>query len=171
MCSCENKLEEVDRFSKKQIGVEEGKNIESYLSNGGVMKAKLTAPVLLRYQEQVPKIEFTKSLHVDFYDSIKNIESQLFAKYGEYKENENKVFLRDSIVVFNIKGDTLRTNELYWDQNRQVFYNDAPVEITQTSPRQKLYGKGLTADQNFRWFTIKDLQQPSFAILPDSTYK
>lgn len=164
-------MEDVDRFSKKEISVEEGKNIESYLSNGGVLRAKLTAPVLLRHQTEVPRIEFTRSLHVDFYDSLKKIESQLFARYGEYKENQNLVYLKDSIVVFNIKGDTLKTNELFWDQNRQMFYNDKPTTVIQTSAGQKILSKdGITADQNLRWFTLKTIEPGSFTNIPDSTY-
>lgn len=172
MWGCENDMKDVDRFARKHVSVEEGKQIESYLSNGGILRAKLTAPLFLRHQTQVPRIEFPNTLHVDFYDSTKNIESQLFAKYGEYKENENKVYLRDSVVIFNIKGDTLFTDELYWDQNRQVFYNDKPVVISQTAPqKQKIYGIGLTADQNLRWFTVKNLQPPSFTQITDSTYQ
>ncbi len=170
--SCENDMTEVEQFGQKAIHVEEGKNIESILSNGGVMKARLTAPVLLRYQTQVPKVEFPKTLHVDFYDSLKNVESQLFAKYGEYKENENKVFLKDSIVVFNIKGDTLFTDELYWDQNKQVFYTDKHVVISQTQPqKQKIYGIGLVANQDLTKLTVKNLLPPSFTVIPDSTYQ
>lgn len=170
--ACENDMKDVDKFGRKHVSVEEGKEIQSFLSNGGVLRAKLTAPVFMRHQTQVPKVEFPKTLHVDFFDSTRNIESQLFAKYGEYKENENKVYLRDSIVVFNIKGDTLFTDELFWDQNKQVFYTDKPVVISQTAPqRQKIYGIGLTADQNLRWFTIKNLQPPSFTVIPDSTYQ
>lgn len=170
--SCENDIGEVEQFTRREIGVEEGKNIVSVLSNGGITRARLTAPVLLRYQTQVPKVEFPNSLHVDFYDSLKNVESQLFAKYGEYKENQNLIFLRDSIVVFNIKGDTLLTNELYWDQNQKIFYNDKPTVVIQTSPRQRLYSKdGLTADQNLQWFTLKSLQPESFTVIPDSTYQ
>jgi len=168
---CENDLKDVDRFAKKETGVEEGINIESYLSNGGVLRAKLTAPILLRHQTTVPRVEFTNSLHVDFFDSLKRIESQLFAKYGEYKENENKVYLRDSIVVFNVKGDTLKTNELYWDQNRQVFYNDKPTTVIQTSVGQRILSRdGIIADQNLRWFTLKTIQPGSFTNIPDSTY-
>ena len=170
--SCENDITEVDNLGKREIGIEEGKNIVSLLSNGGIMRAKLTAPVLLRYQTQVPKVEFPNTLHVDFYDSLKNVESQLFAKYGEYKENQNLIYLRDSIVVFNIKGDTLLTNELYWDQNQRVFYNDKPTIVIQSNPRQRLYSsKGLTADQNMNWFTLKELQPGSFTVIPDSTYQ
>jgi hypothetical protein len=170
---CENDMHEIDSLGKREIGVEEGKNIVSILSNGGIMRAKLTAPVLLRYQTQVPKVEFPNTLHVDFFDSLKNIESRMFAKYGEYKENQNLVYLRDSIVVFNVKGDTLLTNELYWDQNRHLFYNDKPTIVIQTNPRQRLYSKdGLTADQGLQWFTLKSLQPESFTVIPnDSTYQ
>ena len=37
------------------------------------------------------------------------------AKYGIYYDNLNKVFLRDSVMVINKEGDTLRTPELWWD--------------------------------------------------------
>jgi LPS export ABC transporter protein LptC len=172
ICSCENKMEDVDRFSKRTITVEEGNNIESYLSNGGVLRARLTAPVFLRHQSEIPRVEFTNTLHVYFYDSLKRVESQLFAKYGEYKENESKVFLRDDVIVFNVKGDTLRTDELYWDQNRQIFYTDKAVEISQTAPqRQKLYGIGLIASQDLTKLTVKNLQPRSFTVIPDSTYQ
>jgi hypothetical protein len=80
VCACENRMEDIDRFSKKTVSVEEGNNIESFLSNGGVLRARLTAPVFLRHQTEVPRVEFTQTLHVDFYDSLKRIESQLFAK-------------------------------------------------------------------------------------------
>jgi hypothetical protein len=49
------------------LGVEEGKNIESYMSQGGKMKAKLTAPIMLRYMLDTPKVEFTKSYACRFF--------------------------------------------------------------------------------------------------------
>ncbi len=170
--ACENDMKDVEKFSKKEISVEEGKQIESFLSNGGVLRARLKAPIFLRYQTQVPKVEFPKTLQVDFYDSTRNIESKLFADYGEYKENANLIYLRDNVVVFNIKGDTLLTNELYWDQNKQLFYNDKPTTIIQSSPKQRIVSKnGLTATQDLSRFSLKDLEPGSFIIIPDSTYQ
>src|SRR3954467_14386993 len=93
--SCENDIQQVRDLNKKSIGIEEGRQIESFLSQGGKVKAKLMAPVMLRYQLDTPKVEFPNSLHVDFYDSTTKIESKLSAKFGRYLENENKVFLRD----------------------------------------------------------------------------
>lgn len=166
ICSCENDRAAVENLGKKKIGIEEAKNIESLLSQEGKLKAKLTAPYMLRYQLDTPKVEFPKTIQVIFYGDELKIESKLFARYALYKENENKVFLKDSIVVFNLKGDTLRTSELYWDQQKEKFYTDKKVILT--TPNQKLYGTGMEADQNFKKFTIREMRN-SLMVIPDST--
>jgi len=174
--ACENDIQEVKNLGVHKLGVEEGKNIQSYLSDDGKMKAKLSAPVMLRYQFDSAMIEFPKTLHVDFYDSLTTIESKLDARYGRYLENDNKVFLKDSVVVFNRKGDTLWCEELYWDQYKSTFYTDKPAIVSQHSPRQKIYARnGLLADQNFKWFTLHEigpgaLGGKSIINVPDSSY-
>ncbi len=165
--SCENDMREVQNFNKKSIGIEEGKEIESYLSQEGKVKAKLMAPIMLRYLADTPKVEFPKTLRVDFFNDSTKVESKLFAKYGRYLENENKVFLRDSVIVFNILGDTLFCQELYWDQDKSIFYTDKNVIIHK--PDQKVYGSGLVADQSFKWFTIKH-PHDSYMNIPDSSF-
>jgi LPS export ABC transporter protein LptC len=153
--ACENSKEELQALSAKRVAVEQAKFIESYLSQGGKMKARLTAPVMDRYQTDTPYIEFPKTLHVDFFDDSLKVESQLNAKYGRYRETEQKVFLRDSVTVFNTKKDTLRSEELWWDQTTQKFYTDKPVQIHQ--PDKVIFGKGLEADQSFNWWVIKQV--------------
>jgi len=164
--SCENDIREVQDLNRKKTSVEEGRDIESYLSENGKVKAKLMSPYMLRYTDSA-KVEFPKSLHVDFYNDSIKVESKLSAKYGRYLENENKVFLRDSVVVFNVKGDTLFCRELYWDQGKSIFYSDKNVILHQ--PTQKVYGKGMIADQNFKWLTIKDPYN-SYLDIPDSSF-
>ncbi len=169
---CENDVNDVKEFGRRAPGIEEGKNIESYISQEGRITAKLTAPLLLRYQgDSLRKAEFPNTLHVDFFDSSMRIESQLFAKYGRYLQNESKVFLRDSVVIFNTKGDTLYSNELYWDQSLGQFYTSTPVTLVQSYPyKQKgRYAKGFRSNQDLTDLTFFDIQPGSFAILPDST--
>lgn len=136
---------------------EEGHNIESYMSEGALVKGKLTAPFMLRFQRaDSPYAEFPKSLHVDFYNAAKVVESQLDARYGKYLQNQNKVFLRDSVVVKNIlKGDTVHCQELWWDQQTSRFYTDKPVQIY--TKDKTLFGNGMEADQNFQWYHITHL--------------
>lgn len=158
LCACENDMEDIKALSVKRTSVEEGIEIKSYLSQQAKVKAKLTAPLMKRYQTDTPYVEFPKTLHVDFYNDTLKIESQLDARYGKYKENEHKVLLRDSVVIFNIKGDTLYCRELWWDQQTEKFYTDKPVRIHQ--PDKIIYGQGLEAAQNFSWWVIKNAKGP-----------
>lgn len=171
MLACENDVNEVKQLGKKNPGIEEGKNITSFLSMGGKMKAKLTAPLLLRYQgDSALKSEFPKTLFVEFYNDSTKLESTLSAKYGRYLENENKIYLRDSVVIIRINGDTLETSELYWDQTLGRFHTDKPVTTSQRNPRQKLYArKGFSSNQTLTDITHFDLDMGSFLILPDSS--
>ena len=127
VAGCENDEDKIKSLTEKTREVEEAKAVTSYFSQIGVMKAKLTAPLMLRYPGDSVYVEFPKSLHVDFYDTTTQVESRLDALYGKYFEAENKVFLRDSVVVINVKGDTLWSPELWWDQNLQKFFTDKPV--------------------------------------------
>lgn len=152
LSACENDLREVSALSEKKTSVEEGYQIESYLSQSARMKAKLTAPLMKRYMTDSPYVEFPRSLHVDFFDDSLRIESKLDARYGKYKENEQKVFLKDSVVTFNTRGDTLWCRELWWDQQLQQFYTDKAVRIRQ--PDKMIYGKGLRAAQDISWYNL-----------------
>ncbi len=164
VCGCHNNYQEVQDLAKKKIPVDAATNVESFLSQDGIVKAKLTAPLMTMIRSDTPKTEFSKSLHVDFYDSVK-IQSKLFAKYGLYYNDERLVFLRDSVVVYNVDGDTLRCEELWWDQDKELIYTTVPVHIRK--PDEKIDGTGLTADQNFTHWTITNAKGP--INVPDST--
>jgi LPS export ABC transporter protein LptC len=153
--SCENSLDDINRITSKRSGVEVAKDVKILYSIGDVTKSRITAPLMLRHQEAVPYIEFTKTIHADFFDDSLRIESTLDAHYAKYLEKESKVFLKDSVVVINTKGDTLYCNELYWDRHRtgEEFYTDKPVRIR--TPTEILDGDGLDAPQDFHnWHLI-----------------
>lgn len=156
--SCENEQKAIDEWTKDKQMVEEIINVESYFSEGGKMKSKLTSPLMLRIQPLSPTdtqyVEFPRSLHADFYDDSAKLESWLDARYGKYFQTYNKVYLRDSVVVVSVKGDTLRCHDLWWDQNRGLFYTDSIA--TYRSPGNTITGgKGMEATQDFKSVTFK----------------
>lgn len=164
--SCENDPAEVDQLFQKKTAVEEAKTVESYLSQSGKVKAKLTSPYMLRVQADSAYMEFPRTLHVDFYDDSTVIESTLDARYAKYVEFDHKVLLRDSVLVQSIKnGDTLRTQELWWDQDKQEFYTDKPAHVYQ---RDKIiFAKnGLRAAQNLTSYTFYSSSGPM--LVPNS---
>jgi LPS export ABC transporter protein LptC len=152
--ACENDPKMIEDWSKKKEMVEIGKNIEAYLSQENKVKAKLTAPLMLRQTDSL-YTEFPKSLHVDFYDDSTKIESWVDAKHGKYFENIDKVYLWDSVVVINVKGDTLKSQDLWWDKKKELFYTDKYAEYLRID-KQIFPGKGLEATQDFKRITFKE---------------
>lgn len=150
--SCENDEKAVRELFEKKLGVDEASGIDSYMSQGGRMKAHLLAPKMIRYQDSVPRMEFPKTLHVDFFDDSLAIQSKLDADFAQYFESQNKIFLKDSVRVYNIQGDTLFCQELWWDQREARFHTDKPVRIHK--PGTIINGVGLTAPQDFKTFTM-----------------
>lgn len=166
MCGCSNNYQEVQDLAKKRIPVDTAKQVESYLSQNGIVKAKLTAPLMTTTTvSDTPKTEFPNSLHVDFYNDSTRVQSKMFAKYGLYYNSKRLVLLRDSVIIFNVTGDTLRCEKLWWDQNKELIYTDVPVHIRK--PDESIDGTGLTADQNFSHWTINNAKGP--ISVPDST--
>jgi LPS export ABC transporter protein LptC len=154
MVSCENDAKAVDELFAQKTGVEEAENIIAYYSQNSFVKAKLTAPHMYRYLTDSPYVEFSRSLHVDFFKDSAIIESTLDAKYARYKEKDGLVLLKDSVVVINLLSmDTLKTSELWWDQNTEEFYTHRPVWVHQ--PGKQIYGaNGIIASQNFDSYTF-----------------
>ena len=153
--ACENDPKMIDDWSRKKEMVEIGKNIEAYLSQENKVKAKLRAPLMLRHEADTLYTEFPNSLHVDFYDDSTKIESWVDSKHGKYFENIDKVYLWDSVVVINVKGDTLKSQDLWWDKNKELFYTDKYAEYLR-SDKQIYPGKGLEATQDFKRITFKE---------------
>ncbi len=167
--SCGNTDKEVHDMSSRNLGVEEVKDVDINYTLGGKAKAKLLSPLMLRIQDVNPYVEFPKTLHVDFYNDSALVDSRLDALYGKYFETESKVFLKDSVVVINVLGDTLYCQELWWDRNRTgaEFYTDKPVRI-----RRKLQiidGTGMEAKQDFKEWVIRNVSH-SFIRVPNSEF-
>lgn len=155
--SCENNLGEVQKINAKELGKDVAKDIKTRYSIGGKKKAILTAPLMYKVQDTASYIEFPNTLHVDFYtEKGDSIESRLDAKYARYRETKSVVFLKDSVRVINVLGDTLYCKQLYWDRNRtgQEFYTDDTVRIRRKM--QVIDGVGMDARQDFKeWHIVK----------------
>jgi hypothetical protein len=170
MLACENNVNEVQALSARIGGIDVGKEVSIFISTDGKMSAKLMAPLMKKYLLDSGKmVEFPNTLKVDFYKDSLHIESKLSANYANYKEAENKVFLKDNVVVYNVMGDTLWCKEMIWDQITNKFTTDKEVIVKQHNPIAKIYGMGFEANQDLSDIHIFKPQSNSFAILSDST--
>jgi len=169
LSSCENNPTTVDQLNSKRLGVEEAKHVDINYTLGGRAKAKLLSPLMYRVQDTLPYVEFPKTLHVDFYnDSTSGVDSRLDALYGKYYESQSRVYLRDSVKVINIKGDTLYCDELWWDRAKKdhEFYTEKAVRIR--TKTQIIFGIGMDAKQDFKDWHI--INPTGFLNVPSSQF-
>lgn len=149
---CENDVHEIENLNKQSVEIEVAHDIMSYYSKGGKVNAILTAPLLYRYLDREPYVVLNHGLRVEFFNDSLQAASVLTAKTGEYFSNNNKILVKDSVVVVNKKGERLECQELYWDASKEQFYTDKPVKITTAD--EVIYGDGLRANQDFTWHEI-----------------
>lgn len=153
MYGCENDVKKIDALLKNKASIDEAYTVETFMSQGGQVKAKLTAPYMMFVQGDSAYIEYPRTLHVDFYADSVTIESTLDSRYAKYFQYNGLVLLKDSVVVINKNNrDTLRTNELWWDQNKREFRTNKPVQIYQKD--KTIFGRGLWGLQDFSKYKI-----------------
>lgn len=164
--SCENKIEQLNTILNKNTSTEEGFDITLYISLGGKPKTILKAPIMIRTVEPngERKTVFPKNVNMDFYLDSTFINSHLKAKYGSIIESTNQLFFKDSVVVYNISGDTLWSDELYWDPALQKLYSEKPVVIKQHNPLSKLYALGFTSNKDLSDIVLKTITNSYFQI-------
>lgn len=153
--SCENKTADVQSINEKGISKDEAKNVVIHYTVNGKRKAILTGPVMYRVQDTITYVEFPRGMHVDFFGLNDSVESKLDARYAKYKDSQSKIFLKDSVRVINILGDTLFCDELYWDRNitGAEFYTDKPVRIRQKT--RIIDGTAMQARQDFQEWNVE----------------
>ena len=171
LSACENDINEVKALDNHGYHTEEATDVTSYLSIGGHVKAKLTAPLMISTEQDTSSMSFPNSLFVIFYDDSTHVPSSFVsAKYGIYYKRLDKVKLTDSVVAFTIAGDTLWTNELWWDQNKELIYSDSPSVLRQTNPYGLIPGKnGFHAKQDFSEFVFLNANDAVLEVENDIT--
>ncbi len=150
LAACENSQSEIDALHSKAVQKDEAIKVESFLSQGGKVKARLTTPVMLRVNADTPYVEFPKTLHVDFFNEEKIVESRLDARYGKYFESLNKVYLKDSVIVISIKGDTMLCEDVWWDQNTQKFHSNKKTIVKSKAIPYYEAKDGFEANQDLK---------------------
>lgn len=154
--ACKNDPKEINELvSKQAIQEDKAEDVTIIYSEQGKSRIRMFATEFIRNEiAKPPFVDMRKGLKVEFFDDSMNIESTLTAMYARWYEGKGNVLIRDSVVVINKKGETLRTEELIWNQDVRKFYTEKFVRIN--TPDQVMYGDGLEANEDFSWYRIKN---------------
>ncbi|RLD61424.1 MAG: LPS export ABC transporter periplasmic protein LptC [Bacteroidetes bacterium] len=154
--ACKNDIQTIYSLSQiDSLPLELVIDLEVIYSDSGFIQAKLQSPLMKKYEEEDSYYEFPEGFKVIFYDSLQNEKSEITANYGIHWEEKKIIEAKNNVVVFNkMKNEKLETEHLIWDQKKKIIFSD--VFITITKPDAIIYGDGLTSDQNFNHYSIKN---------------
>ncbi len=140
----------------KDLPIEVGSNIYINYTDSGYLKAKVFAPLLERYSsENRMETEMRQGITAYFYDNNGKISSYIKSKYAIRNESQRTLTARKDVFVVNNKGDTLRTEELIWDEKNDRIYSEQFVKIT--SPDRIILGSGLESNTAFTKFRVLNI--------------
>jgi len=158
--ACDNTLSEIREISKNEdaIPTEITTDIELLYSDSAVVKVKIKSPKLIRQSINAElREEFPDGLHVEFLSSNGSVSSYMDASYATRIERQGIIVAEDSVVVYNRKNDKLETTKLIWSEIDQTMTTSRFVRITRPDPGDTIYGYGLTTDQEFSRFELKEV--------------
>lgn len=154
LLACENDIGTINElFQPTKPGVEIALGVDMLYSDSAYVRVRVQGPKLLRYLDDVsPRDVFPDGVHVDFIEPEGFVSSTLDADQGERFTREKKVIVRDNVVMQNNQGEKLETNELIWDEVKQVVYTDRFVRITK--PDEIILAYGFRANQDFSEYEL-----------------
>lgn len=155
--SCTNKnVEQIKAFSHPP-GTPEiiAENLDLRYSDSTVVRYRLKCAKLLIFQdEEEPYQEFPDGFQIELYNQNRKITSSIKASYGKYFEKKELWEAKQNVVAVTEKGDTLKTELLYWDKKKEILYSDQFVKIIQRE--QIITGIGFESDMQMKkWKIIK----------------
>jgi LPS export ABC transporter protein LptC len=134
LLSCVNDLDSIKKISYKLTDPDERTSeLNVIYSDSGFAKIELYAKLAETYSKPEKIVKFKDGLKVNFFDDEGNVSSILTALYGEIKEQNGTIFVRDSVrLMNNKKNQLLETEELHWNRKDSTIYTDKAV-IVRTS--------------------------------------
>jgi lipopolysaccharide export system protein LptC len=154
--SCEKKNVKYDKIDILTLPSQTAKDFTTTYTDSGKMQIVFSAPLMQRYERaETPYSEFKSGIKVIFYDGHLEPVASVTAKYAKYTDNKNLWELQDSVVAVNEAGEKLETELLFWDQKKELIYNDRFVKIT--TEDQIVQGYGLESDPRLSKRRIKNL--------------
>lgn len=172
LSSCKsNEMEKVLKFSRMDAPpIRSTTDVTYTYTDSGRVENILHAGRLDQYQSgDSTYSEISNGFSLTFFDKSGNFDGKLTAKNGYIGDGNNIMIARDSVIFRNKEGETLHTEELIWVQDSAMVYTDKFVTIERADA--VIYGKGLTSNQNFTKYAIKNVSGEMYLKAPTKNEK
>jgi LPS export ABC transporter protein LptC len=159
--SCERKVDQIKNLEVLNLPSQTAINFQSVITDSGRVQLLMSAPIMESYNnEEFPYTEFKSGIKAIFYDGKTEPVATVSSKYARFTNKKNLWELRDSVVVINGTNDMLETEQLFWDQSKDLIYNDRFVKISNED--QTITGTGFESDLRLTKRRIKKVSGPMY---------
>ncbi len=128
-------------------------NVETLISDSGVIRYKITAPVWLVFEEaKDPRWNFSEGLHLEKYDNAFKIDAQFDCDSAKYLSVRKLWRFDGSVHAMNVAKDRFDTELLFWDQRDKKVYTDSFIHISLSD--RIIEGYGFVSNENMTEYTV-----------------
>ena len=158
--SCGNDSSEIADMSERSairdsLTVEIAQDVTITYTDSAILQATIAAPLMKRFPDKGnPRLEMPEGVHAVFFDGIGDTSSVLDAKYAMHYEKEDRIEIRDSVVVLNRNDEEITTDELIWDKKKRTVTSDRPVRV-RIRNEKIIKAEGFESDESFLNYTFK----------------
>lgn len=157
-------LEDVDMSEQKRdFPSRTLKNAHIIFKDSGFVKIDLRSPLIEEYALiDSPFTEFRKGLELNYYTTNIDSPGYLRANWAIMKEITQWYEGRGDVKIISEKGDTLKTQKIFWNKReRRVFTNDT-VYIISKSGDSLQANNGLNAKDDLSEYSLFNNQGVKF---------
>jgi LPS export ABC transporter protein LptC len=145
LISCESKSPSGKKPSKGQP-VQVIKQADILRSQNGDVEIEIKSPIIYNYDGDSARMVFPKGVKVWFYNKDLTVKAILKANYAISYNNNNKVYLKDSIEIINYNNkDTIYCQELTWNKNLRTIISNK--QVRRLSQSGIAYGDGFQSNE------------------------
>ena len=145
--SCNNSLKEVQDLNMASYGpVSIAENINSKYTDSGRLTSVLVSPKMYNFtNNKFPYYEFPNGIDLTLFDDKLNKNTVIADRAVVYSQTD-LIDLKGNVVLTTSANDTLFTDQLFYDQEKQWLFTNFPVKF-----RTKDYltnGNGFDSNKN-----------------------
>lgn len=162
LLSCEKKTDRIANSDILNLPTLTVKNFSTVFADSGKIQMVMSAPLMESYENREdPYSEFRMGLDIIYYDGKKDSVGRVTSKYARYTNKKKLWELRDSVEVTNFDSNyRIETEELFWDQQKDIFFNDRFLKFS--SDDQIVYGNGFESDSRLNKRKIRNVSGPIY---------
>ena len=130
-------------------------NAHVIFKDSGFLKIDLRSPLIEEFaMTDTPYTKFSKGLEMDFYNKSIDSPGYLRANWAVMNDMKGWYEGRGDVLVINEKGDTLKTQKLFWNKNERRVFTQDTVYIISKSGDSLQANNGLEAKDDLSEYSL-----------------